>query len=197
MRKKLIQKITILAILTALAMVLKKFSFGTGEYRISLYDTPVILAGIIAGPLWGMVVAFLSDFLYSLLSGYTYSFIMMFSALLWGVVGGLFYKKKVNYFLLFILIFFASILNTTINSVQLYIWYGAGSLIVGLPLRITTMIIKWPITTTVVYILYNRVVVPVLGSIFKEKKISEEKVSDNTTKSEKIIESKRRKIYFK
>ena len=181
MRKKLIQKITILAILTALAMVLKKFSFGTGEYRISLYDTPVILAGIIAGPLWGMVVAFLSDFLYSLLSGYAYSFIMMFSALLWGVVGGLFYKKKVNYFLLFILIFFASILNTTINSVQLYIWYGAGSLIAGLPLRITTMIIKWPITTTVVYILYNRVVVPVLGSIFKEKKISEEKVSDNKT----------------
>ena len=48
-------------------MVLKKFSIDTGEYRISLYDTPIILAGVIAGPLWGMVVAFCADFLYSLL----------------------------------------------------------------------------------------------------------------------------------
>ena len=102
MRKQIIQKITILSILTALSMVLKKFSIDTGEYRISLYDTPIILAGVIAGPLWGMVVAFCADFLYSLLSGYAYSFIMMFSALIWGVVGGLFYKRKVNYFLLFV-----------------------------------------------------------------------------------------------
>ena len=37
MRKKIIQRITILAVLTALSMVLKKFSIDTGEYRISLY----------------------------------------------------------------------------------------------------------------------------------------------------------------
>ena len=136
MRKKLIQKITILAVLTALSIVLKKFSFDTGEYRISLFDTPIILAGIIAGPLWGMFVAFCSDFFYSILSGFPYSFIMMFSALLWGLVGGLFYKHKPRFILLLTALFFVAILGTVINSIQLLLWYGEGSLIAGLPLRI-------------------------------------------------------------
>ena len=197
MRKKMIQKITILAILTALSIVLKKFSFDTGQYRISLYDTPIILAGIIAGPIWGMIVAFMSDFLYSLMSGYAYSFIMMFAALLWGLVGGLFHKKRINYFLLFITVFFAGILNTAINSVQLYIWYGAGSLIAGLPLRIITMLIKWPITTTIVYVLYYRVVVPILGFMFKEKTIKENNENPKQEKVDKIIDRKRHKINFK
>ena len=197
MRKKLIQKITILAVLTALSMVLKKFSIDTGEYRISLYDTPIILAGVIAGPIWGMAVAFISDFLYSLMSGYSYSFIMMFAALLWGLVGGLFYKKKINYILLIITIFFASILNTAINSLQLYIWYGGGSLIAGLPLRIITMVIKWPITATIVYILYYSVVVTVLGVIFKETIKSEDIDIIIDKKADKIINRKRHKIYFK
>lgn len=197
MRKKIIQRITILAVLTALSMVLKKFSIDTGEYRISLYDTPIILAGVIAGPFWGMLVAFVSDFLYSLMSGYAYSFIMMFAALLWGLVGGLFHNKKINYFLLFITVFFAAILNTAINSVQLYIWYGAGSLIAGLPLRIITMLIKWPITTTIVYVLYYRVVNPVLGFMLKEKNVKEDRKDEKIVKSDKIIERKRHKFNFK
>ncbi len=189
MKKKIIQKITILSILTALSVVLKKFSIDTGEFRISLYDTPVILAGVIAGPLWGMFVAFCGDLLYNILSGYAYSFIMMVSALIWGLVGGLFYKKRINYVLLFITIFFASILNTAINSVQLYIWYGAGSLIAGLPLRIVTMLIKWPITTTIVFALYYRVVIPILG--IKQKDKIEVRKEQNKTKRNK------RKLYFK
>lgn len=195
MKKKLIQKITILSILIAASVVLKRFSIDTGQFRISLYDTPVILSGIIAGPLWGMVVGFCSDFLYSMLSGYAYSFIMMFSALLWGLVGGLFYKRKLNIFMLFVSLFFTSIITTGINSIQLYVWYGAGSLIAGLPLRIITMIIKWPITSILVYALYLRVLVPIIGLINKDESRKENNKENN--KIDKIISRKNRKINFK
>lgn len=71
-----------------------------------------------------MVVAFSSDFLYSLLSGYSYSFIMMFSALLWGAVGGIFYKRKVNLLVLFLVVLLTSVVTTGINSIQLMLWNG-------------------------------------------------------------------------
>ena len=96
---------------------------------------------------------------------------MMFSALLWGLVGGIFYKLKLRFVPFLIIVFFTSILTTTINSVQLYLWYGAGSLISGLPGRIITMLVKWPITTILVYILYYRVVNVIYNKQPNNKKI--------------------------
>ena len=192
-RRKLIIKITTLAVLVALSIVLKKFSIDTGYYRISLFDTPLLLAGMIAGPFWGIVVAFFADLMYNILSGYAYSFIMMFSTVLWGLVGGIFHKVKLQFIPLLIVVFFTSVLTTSINSVQLYVWYGAGSLIAGLPLRITTMIIKWPITTVLVYTLYYRVVQVVLGDKLKPK--TKEEVN-NVNEVKNNIHHRRRSLKF-
>ena len=180
MRSKLIKKITILSVLMALSVVLKKFSIDTGHYRISLFDTPLVLAGFIGGPLWGMVVAFGSDLLYNLLSGYSYSFIMMVSALLWGAVGGIFHYVKPKYLLLLLLILITGVLTTTINSLQLSLWYGKESMLGGLPLRIANMLIKWPITTTLVYILYDRVIGVVINDprIKKPNRIKKEEIKE-------------------
>ena len=150
MRRKQIQTITLMAILTALSIVLKKFSIDTGMFRISLFDTPIILAGMIAGPLWGVLVGFYSDLIYGLISGYQFSFIMMLSALVWGLCGGFFYKRKVRFVLLLLVVLASGCITTSINSLQLYIWYGGG-MIIDLPQRIITMLIKWPITTSILF----------------------------------------------
>lgn len=186
-RRKLVLKMTTLAILMALSIILKKFSIDTGYFRISLFDTPLLLAGMIAGPIWGMIIAFISDLLYNLLSGFAYSFIMMFSAVLWGLAGGIFYKLKLQFIPLLIVVFFISILTTTINSVQLYLWYGAGSLFSGLPLRISTMIIKWPITTILVYTLYYRVV----KVLWKDKKQKNIITENNDVVNDRLYHRKR------
>lgn len=141
----------------AMSTVLKYFSITTGTYRISLFDTPLILAGIIAGPLWGALAGFGSDLIYSLFSGYQYSFIMAISAVLWGAAGGIFYKRKVNVYLLFGVILGTSLLTTVVNSIQLYVWYQGG-MWVGLPGRVITMFIKWPVTAMIVYILNKKVI---------------------------------------
>lgn len=184
MRSKLIKKITILSVLMALSVVLKKFSIDTGHYRISLFDTPLVLAGIIGGPLWGMVVAFGSDLLYNLLSGYSYSFIMMISALLWGAVGGIFHYVKPKYLLLLLLVLITGVLTTTTNSLQLSLWYGTESMLGGLPLRVANMLIKWPITTTLVYILYNRVI----GILINDPRIKKPERVNKEERKETIID---------
>ena len=167
-KKDIIFKITLSAIFIALATVLKSFSITTGEMRLGFYEVPVFLSGIILGPLFGSLVGLGSDMIYSLSSGYSFSPIMMCSAVMWGFIGSLFYNKKVKLYQAFILCLIASIVATTINSLQLYIYYGMG-MFANLPNRIFTMIIKWPIISVVTWVLSERVIKKIIKSISKKK----------------------------
>ena len=160
MNKK-IKKIAILSILMALGVVLKFFSIGTGEFRISFWDIPLFMAGVIAGPVYGGIVALGADLIYGLcFSTYPFSFIMMFTTIIWGVAGGIFKYLKINKLTLiplFIVVLGTSITSTVINSIYLILYYGFESMLVKLPLRLLVLVIKWPITTLLVYILYKSV----------------------------------------
>ena len=48
-----------------------------------------------------------------------------------------------------------SICATAINSIYLVTYQGMNTMIAGLPFRLLLMIIKWPITSTLIYILYK------------------------------------------
>ena len=160
MNKK-IKKIAILSILMALGVVLKFFSIGTGEFRISFWDIPLFMAGVIAGPIYGGIVALGADLIYGLcFSTYPFSFIMMFTTIIWGVAGGIFKYIKINKLTLiplFIVVLGTSITSTLINSIYLILYYGFESMLLKLPLRLLVLVIKWPITTMLVYILYKSV----------------------------------------
>jgi len=188
MRKKQIKKITIMAILMALSIVLKKFSIDTGVYRISLFDTPLFLAGMIGGPIWGCAVALCTDIMYNLLSSYAFSFLMMITTVMWGLIGGLFHYIYPKFFTLLVVILITSVITTFINSVQLALWYGAEVMLAGLALRVSNMLIKWPITTLLVYIIYQRVVKVLLKDLLSAKKAKND---------EQILERKKRKLHFK
>lgn len=156
MKKINVKKIVLLSILMALTTVFKFVSIGSGEFRISIFEIPIILAGMISGPLMGAVVAFGGDLIYGLISGYSYSFIMSLSAMLWGVMGGLFYKKQVRILPLIIMIIITSLLTTFNNSIQQYIWYKQG-MWGRLPIRLVVMVIKMFILPIIIYILSKRV----------------------------------------
>ena len=54
MFKMTTKRLAILSILLALGVVFKSvFSIGDGEFRISFFDIPLFLAGMIAGPFYG------------------------------------------------------------------------------------------------------------------------------------------------
>lgn len=146
------KKLALLAILMALGVMLKFFSIGDGHFRISVWDIPLLIAGILTGPFWGGVCALGADLIYSLgFSSYPFSFIMMFTTIVWGVAGGFFYKKKVNLWILVLVVLVTSIVATGINSVYLTIHFGWQSMVSGLPMRLITMIIKIPLTALSVF----------------------------------------------
>ena len=156
-----IKKIAILSILMALAIVFKFFSIGSDSFRISIWDIPLFMAGVLAGPIYGGIVALGADLIYGLcFSQYPFSFIMMFTTIVWGVSGGLFKYIKITKFTivpLYLLVLATSVVATSINSIYLIMYQGMNAMVAGLPFRLLVMIIKWPITSTLIYILYKSV----------------------------------------
>ena len=156
-----IKKLAILSLLMALGVVFKFFSIGTDSFRISIWDIPLFMAGVLAGPIYGGIVAMGADLIYGLcFSQYPFSFIMMFTTIVWGVSGGLFKYIKISKYTiipLYFLILATSIFATAINSVYLVTYQGINTMLAGLPFRLLVMFIKWPITSTLIYILYKSV----------------------------------------
>lgn len=160
MNKK-IKTIVLLALLMALGVVLKFFSIGNGEFRISFWDIPLFLSGIIGGPIFGAITALGADLIYGLcFSSYPFSFIMMFTTVIWGVSGGVFHYLKITekkLWVLFIVVLITSVVATIINSFYLILVYGFETMILKLPLRLLVLLIKWPITSMLIYIIYDSV----------------------------------------
>ena len=165
-KRELIRKITFSAIFIALGAVLKTVSISTGEMRLGFYEVPVFLSGMLLGPFFGALVGLGADMIYSISSGYSFSVIMMCSALMWGLLGGLFFQKKTKIWMIFSVCLIASVLATSINSVQLYIYYGMG-MFGNLPNRIITMLVKWPLLSILIWLLYERVINAILKKITK------------------------------
>ncbi len=153
-----LKRLILAGMLGSMGTALKLFSLTTGEFRFSFYDIPLFFGGMVLGPFLGLIIGFAADWGYVLLDPRAVSFnLMTVSAMLWGFAGGYFYlRKKVGWTSLSIVIILTSMLAFTINSVQLYLWIGPGML-AQVPLRIGSMMLKWPLQIMVMKILYERV----------------------------------------
>lgn len=89
------------ALLTALAVVLARLlSFApTESTRYSLETLPILLAGLLYGPVAGMLVGFASDFLGCLLSPWGYNPLLCLPPILLGLWAGFWRKQTENLWL--------------------------------------------------------------------------------------------------
>jgi len=90
-----VKLLTLAAMLTAMSVVIGIFcksalNFGGGLFRITFENLPIILSGVIFGPITGGVVGGLSDIISYLLSGQTYppNLIVTAGAVAIGVIAG-------------------------------------------------------------------------------------------------------------
>ena len=161
--KDITRMIVTSAILMALASVLKMFGIMiTTEMRISFFQTPLILAGLMNGFGFGIVTSIGADLVYSLFSGYAFNPAFTLSAVYWGVLGGLFHyvvrkKGSLKWFIVVIGVFITSLLETHTNLLVTYILYGSGTTMAALLIKYAVLIIKLPLISIIVIILYNRV----------------------------------------
>lgn len=88
------QKLTIMALMIALSIVLGKYLAinVTTMIRISLENLPIIISAIALGPIGGGLVALVADILGCILVGYEINPIVTLGAVSLGVICGLIYK---------------------------------------------------------------------------------------------------------
>lgn len=126
MRNKLVLKMCLASLFVSMAFVIDSFLTVriAGNMEIGLFPIPIIIAGYLLGPVWGIVCGLISDILYGMLYGFPPS-LFTIPKLLWGLAGGLIYlipsKHNILKFAIFITI--ASILETSINTIALYQYF--------------------------------------------------------------------------
>lgn len=132
--KKMIKLLTNMAMMTALSTVIGIFcksvlDFG-GVYRITFENLPIILTGIVLGPIAGGAVGLCSDLVSYLLTGQAYPLnpVVTLGAVMIGIVSGVVAKyvvrKKGNLQIILSAAFAHIIGSMIIKPIGLYQFYG-------------------------------------------------------------------------
>ncbi len=140
MDKKLTtRRITFSALLVAMSVIIGIFcknfmNFGGGLFRVTFENLPIILSGILFGPVTGGLVGIATDLISYLLSAQIYppNLIVTFGAMMIGVTSGVvshFFVKKMGYAKLIISGVVAHLIGSVvIKSIGLYTFYGIAVL---------------------------------------------------------------------
>lgn len=164
------------AMLVAMAVVLKVFlSITTPQFRITFYDIPLMVTGIMFGPLYGLIGGFSTDVANIVFPNMATGFnLMTIESMMWGFIPALIlYKKAFSVKRLIFAVVLTSIICFGINSVQLYIWFRESTLhwvVIG-P-RLLVLVGKLPVQVLIVGTLYYRVLKNDLISLEKKMGIS-------------------------
>lgn len=157
MRKNEILKITICAVMAAVAIVLERFvslDLGMG-LKLTFYGFPLMLVGILFGFKMGTLTGLVSGTILQLTSPYGVSLTSIFWALApigWGSISGLiniFFKKSDKFWCLLIVVLITSISATLLNTIAMIMeglikgdeYYALASVLTNLPIRLLSMII--------------------------------------------------------
>ena len=149
-------QITIISLLVALSIILGKIlSITAGPFRISFENLPLILSGILFGPLIGAFTGGISDLLGCILVGYTINPIITLGSISVGVISGFVYKKRSN---LLLSVAAAHLVGSLfIKSIGLYIFYlyPIKMLLFRIPLYLTIILLEYFILKKIFPIVKN------------------------------------------
>lgn len=126
MKRMKTQTLVLSALLMAMHIVLSIFSITLPMMKINLSGLPIVVGGLLFGPLVGLIVGLLGSFLYQILA-----YGLMSTTILWiiphavrGLIVGLYakYKKfKLGKTETVVLVLVSSIVATLLNTVGMYI----------------------------------------------------------------------------
>ena len=159
--KKSIMKLTLAAMLTAMSVVIGIFcksflNFGAGLFRVTFENLPIILSGIMFGPMMGALVGIAGDLVSYLLSPQIYppNLVVTLGAASIGFISGFMAKvviKKSGYSQIIISGALAHVIGSMmIKSIGLYQFYGMAVL-----WRIPLYCVIIPVELMIICILYK------------------------------------------
>jgi ECF transporter S component (folate family) len=139
----------------ATAFVLRLLAFTTLDYRFTFDDIAIMASGIFFGPWVGLLVGLGADVLYSLYMGFPIGLFTLASMSFGMVSGLLLYKNNANVVRFSLGIIVTSIVAFGITTLALFQLFDTG-ILAGLPARGLTLVIKWPVQVSVLWILVQR-----------------------------------------
>ena len=152
------------AMLAALQVVIARLiiPMPAADTRISLEAIPVVLAGLLFGPMPGAMVGFSADLVGSLFSGYGFNPLFCLPPILYGLCGGLFRRyvsEKPNFFRVLLTYAPAVILGSLLwqSCTLAFVYNSEGAFLASLVAKLTTRGVQfalcWPVEALITSIL--------------------------------------------
>jgi ECF transporter S component (folate family) len=125
------------------------------DYRFTFDDIAIMASGIFFGPWVGLLVGLSTDVLYSLYMGFPIGLFTL-ASMSWGLIAGLLlFKNNSKIYRFSLAIVMTSIVAFGITTLALFQLFNTG-IAAGLPVRMLTVAIKWPVQISVLWILVQR-----------------------------------------
>lgn len=151
MNKNIVLKKVILASsFTTMSVVIDVFFksiLNISNFGLPFYAIPVVLGSIILGPIYGIGIALIADAFGVMMSGYVYLPLYALAAIFWGLVPGLLIRGEVRKPRLIISIFLAYLLANMSNTFANYYYFGFGTALTTLALRLALL----PFNAVIIY----------------------------------------------
>ncbi len=160
-----IQKLVLASSLVAISIVIDIFFkqvLSFNNFGVPFYAIPIVFGSIILGPLYGVVMGYVSDLVgFVAFPNGIYAFIFALSAMIWGFIPGLFLYKKFDKTRLVFTIILAHVLATVANTLGLLTFLPVETALASLTVRLSMIPINVVIITVLVSGLYHKLL-PVL-----------------------------------
>lgn len=158
--KKNVKFLALAGILTALSIaldvVVKQF-IPVLNFGLPYYAIPLIIGGILLGPVYGLLMGLVSDFIgFQLAPNGDYIFLFALSAMGWGAIPGLFLKSKSSIERVVTVLFITHIIATLSNTGAMFLFGWGEYAMANLPLRLMILPLNVAILSFITYYLNQR-----------------------------------------
>lgn len=155
----MLQKLVLGASLTAVSVVIDAFFkvvLNVQNFGLPFYAIPLIIGGIILGPLYGGIMGFVGDAIGIFMTGGTYLPLFVISAILWGFIPGLVLHKKFSAINLAWVVVLTYLLASTANTFAMLFYWPREATFAWFILRMTLIPFNSLIIFTIVKDLHKK-----------------------------------------
>lgn len=147
-------------VLTALSIaldVIVKQVIPAANFGLPYYAIPLIIGSIVLGPVYGLMMGFVSDFIgFQLAPNGDYIFLFAFSAMAWGLIPGLLLKTKSSVYRIALVLLITHVVATATNTGAMFAYGWGAYAMASLTLRLWMLPVNVVILTMITFLLNKR-----------------------------------------
>jgi len=158
--KKSVKFLALAGVLTALSVaidvVIKQF-MPSNNFGLPYYAIPLIIGGIVLGPVYGLMMGFVSDFIgFQLAPQGDYILLFALSAMAWGFIPGMLLKRKSGLERILLVLFLTHVFTTASNTGAMFLYGWGEYAMASLALRLWMLPVNVSFISVIVFYLNTR-----------------------------------------